>query len=172
MVANLTQGKGAGAAEASLLQAAEQAQRAKDALVLAVDEDTNAFNAYMEARRLPGGNPQEKAAREAAMQAGLKSAVEVPWATAKACFEAMAASELAMLHGNPASITDAMVGFTIAFAGVRGGLWNVLINLKDIHDADYNAEMKARCARLLEEAKGLLDRATAHGEGRLEALLG
>jgi glutamate formiminotransferase/formiminotetrahydrofolate cyclodeaminase len=84
----------------------------------------------------------------------------------------MEASELAMLHGNPASITDAMVGFTIAFAGVRGGLWNVLINLKDIHDAAYNADMKARCAKLLEEAKALLDRATACGEGRLEALLG
>ena len=27
----------------------------KDALVLAVDEDTNAFSAYMDARRLPAG---------------------------------------------------------------------------------------------------------------------
>jgi len=172
MVANLTQGKASREAEPLLLQAAKQAQRAKDALVLAVDEDTNAFNAYMEARRLPGGNPAEKAAREAAMQAGLKSAVAVPWSTATACLCAMEASEQAMLHGNPASITDAMVGFTLAFAGVRGGIWNVLINLKDIHDVAYNADMKARCAELLATAQALLDRATAHGEARLEALLG
>ena len=101
-----------------------------------------------------------------------KTAVAVPWATARACFDAMEAAELAMLHGNPASITDAMVGFTIAFAGVRGGLWNVLTNLKDIKDAAYNAGMKARCAELLKEAQGLLERATAFGDGKLEAMLG
>jgi len=171
MVANLTQGRGGPAAEPHLLAAAAQAQRAKDALVLAVDEDTNAFNAYMEARRLPAGTPAEKAAREQAMQDGLKSAVAVPLATAKACLEAMEAAELAMHHGNPASITDTMVGFTIAFAGVRGGIWNVLINLKDITDPGYNAGMKAECGSLLKAAQSLLDRATAHGEAKLAAML-
>ena len=171
MVANLTQGKGGPAAEPHLLAAAAQAQRAKDALVLAVDEDTNAFNAYMEARRMPAGSPGEKAARGQAMQDGLKSAVAVPLATAQACLEAMEAAELAMHHGNPASITDTMVGFTIAYAGVRGGIWNVLINLKDISDPEYNAGMKATCAALLQSAQALLDRATAHGEAKLAAML-
>lgn len=171
MVANLTQGKGAPGSEEHLLAAAEKAQRAKDALVLAVDEDTDAFNAYMEARRLPAGTPEEKAAREEAMQAGLKIAVDVPWSTAQACLQAMEASELAMHHGNPNSITDTMVGFTIAYAGVRGGIWNVLINLKDITDAAYVEGMRAKCAGLLEQAKALLERATAHGDAKLEALL-
>jgi glutamate formiminotransferase/formiminotetrahydrofolate cyclodeaminase len=172
MVANLTQGKAKSPeAETALLEAAAQAQRAKDALVLAVDEDTNAFNGYMEARRLANGSAEEKALRETAMQDGLKAAVEVPWGTAKACLEAMRASERAMHHGNPASITDTMVGFTIAFAGVRGGIWNVLINLKDITDGAYNAEMKDCCAALLAEAEELLARATAHGDARLRAML-
>jgi glutamate formiminotransferase / formiminotetrahydrofolate cyclodeaminase len=171
MVANLTQGKGAPGSEPHLLAAAEQAQRAKDFLVLAVDEDTNAFNAYMEARRLPAGTPAEKAARQEAMQQGLKTAVDVPWNTALACFEAMEACELAMHHGNPASITDTMGGVTIAFAGVRGGLWNVLINLKDITDPAYRSDMKARCEDLLARAKALVDRTTAHGDARLEAML-
>jgi len=166
MVANLTQ---TGAPE--LREAAEKAQKAKDALVLAVDEDTDAFTAYMEARRLPAGTPAEKAAREQAMQDGLKLAVDVPLGTARTCLEAMEAAELAMHHGNPASITDTMVGFTIAFAGVRGGLWNVLINLKDIKDAAYNEAMKATCASLLAQAQDLLARATAHGDARLEAML-
>ncbi|NTV74868.1 MAG: glutamate formimidoyltransferase [Holophaga sp.] len=166
MVANLTQ---TGAPE--LREAAEKAQKAKDALVLAVDEDTDAFTAYMEARRLPAGTPAEKAAREQAMQDGLKLAVDVPLGTARTCLEAMEAAELAMRHGNPASITDTMVGFTIAFAGVRGGLWNVLINLKDIKDAAYNEAMKATCASLLAQAQDLLARATAYGDARLEAML-
>jgi glutamate formiminotransferase/formiminotetrahydrofolate cyclodeaminase len=172
MVANLTQGKAKNAdAETALADAADKAQRVKDALVLAVDDDTDAFTAYMDARRLPGTTPAEKATRDAAMQAGLKTAVDVPWSTAKLCFEAMEAAETAMHHGNPASITDTMVGFTIAFAGVRGGIWNVLINLKDITDPAYVTKMKADCADLLAKAKTLLDRAAAHGDKTLEAML-
>jgi glutamate formiminotransferase/formiminotetrahydrofolate cyclodeaminase len=172
MVANLTQGRTRTQAdEEAVLAAAEAGQRLKDRLLQAVDEDTNAFNAYMDARRLPQTTPAEKSAREEAMQQGLKTAVEVPWSTAQACFEVMRAAELAMHHGNPASITDTMVGAQMGFAGVRGGIWNVLINLKDITDATFTAEMRARCAQLLADAQGLLDGAMAHGDGRLAAML-
>jgi glutamate formiminotransferase/formiminotetrahydrofolate cyclodeaminase len=172
MVANLTQGKaGDEAAERQLLAAAEKAQRVKDALMLAVDEDTSAFSAYMDARRLPAGTAEEKAHRAAKMQAGLKLAIEVPLRTAHLSYEAMETAELAMQHGNPNSITDAMVGFTIAAAGVRGGVWNVLINLKGITDAAYVAEMRPACAALMQQADALLARATRDGNARLEAML-
>jgi glutamate formiminotransferase/formiminotetrahydrofolate cyclodeaminase len=138
MVANLTHGKAeANAAEQALLSAAEKAQRVKDALVLAVDEDTNAFNAYMEARRLPQGTQDERATREAAMQRGLKTAVDVPWTTASASLEAMEAAAAVIERGLAASISDGLVGLQVAFAGVRGGVWNVLVNLKDIADESY-----------------------------------
>ena len=172
MVANLTQGKAASElAERQLLAAAEKAQRVKDALLLAVDEDTFAFSAYMDARRLAAGTAAEKTRRAEKMQAGLKLAIEVPLRTARLSYEAMEVAELAMLHGNPNSITDAMVGFTIASAGVRGGIWNVLINLKDISDAAFVAELEPACARLLDQANALLARATAEGNTRLEAML-
>lgn len=170
MVANLSKPKGAEALEA-LRAAAEAAHRVKDALVLGIDEDTDAFNAYLEARRLPQASAEEKAARDAAMLAGLKLAVQVPLATAEASLEAMAAAEAALRHGNPASLTDALVGLQAAFAGVRGGIWNVLINLKDIDDAGYVAELRARCAALLEEAQARLVRGCAEGDARLEKLL-
>lgn len=170
MVANLSKARDA-AAGAALLAAAETAHRVKDSLVLAVDEDTDAFNAYLEARRMPQGTPEERAAREAAMQEGLKLAVQVPLATAEASLEAMAAAEAALAHGNPASLTDALVGLQSAFAGVRGGLWNVLINLKDIADPAYVASMRARCGALLEQAQTVLDRACAEGDRRLEGML-
>ena len=57
------------------------------------------------------------------------------------------------LHGLAASLTDAAVGCAIAFAGVRGGIWNVLINLKGIKDAAYVAEMRAKCAAVLEKSQ-------------------
>ena len=74
-------------------------------------------------------------------------------------------------QGNPASITDGMVGVQMGFAGVRGGIWNVLINLKDITDAAFNQGMRETCAALLKDAQALLDRATRAGDERLEAML-
>ena len=167
MVVNLTKPKGEEGAK-SLRAAAEIAHRAKDALVLGIDEDTDAFNAYLEARRLPQGSPEERAARETALQAGLKLAVQVPLATAEASLDAMEAAEAAMVHGNPVSLTDALVGLQIAYAGVRGGLWNVLINLKDITDESYVLDLRRSCGDLLERATVRLQRACAAADARLK----
>ncbi|MCL1908171.1 MAG: glutamate formimidoyltransferase [Holophagaceae bacterium] len=166
MVANLTKAKNT-EHNAQLQSAAEIAHRVKDALVLAVDEDTSAFNAYMDARRLPQSNPEEKATREKAMLEGLKIAANVPFQTASSSFEAMKAAAIVVEHGNPASITDGLVGIQMGFAGVRGGIWNVLINLKDISDSAYNDGMRSKCRELLVAAQTLLDRSLAIGEAKL-----
>jgi glutamate formiminotransferase/formiminotetrahydrofolate cyclodeaminase len=172
MVANLWQDKvESDQATAALLEAAETAQRVKDQLILAVDEDTNAFNAYMDARRLPARTPEEKAARETAMQDGLKVAVRVPYETAKLSYAAMESALDAVLHGNVSSITDGAVGAQVAFAGVRGGIWNVEINLKDISDAAFVREMRAQCEDLKRNARHLLDRVTGQVDKRLGELL-
>ena len=63
------------------------------------------------------------------------------------------------------------MGLQCAFAAVRGGIWNVLINLKDIQDGPYAAGMAARCAALLTEARARLDRGCAAGDARLEGML-
>ena len=172
MVANLTQGRyGPGLKEDALLSAAAQSQRLKEKLLLAVDDDTNAFNAYMAARRLSQGSADERQHRLDRMQEGLKEAVAVPWSTAGACLEVMRAAELALTWGNPASMTDAMVGVQMGFTGVRGGIWNVLINLKDITDPAFVQDMEDRCGHLLEEARGILESAMACGDSRLAGLL-
>jgi glutamate formiminotransferase/formiminotetrahydrofolate cyclodeaminase len=157
MVANLTHGKeGTEDRDAALADLAERAQRVKDALLAAVDEDTNAFNAYLEARRLPQATEEERALRERKMQEGLKEAAAVPWRTAEASFEAMQIAREVAALGKPDSVTDAGVGVQIAFAGVQGAVWNVLVNLQDLEDAAFTAEMRARCADLLGRARALL----------------
>jgi glutamate formiminotransferase/formiminotetrahydrofolate cyclodeaminase len=166
MVANLTKARDE-EHRGLLLRAAESAHRVRDALVLAVDEDTGAFNAYMEARRLPQGTEEERAAREAAMLEGLKAAVEVPLRTAELSLEAMGAAAAVVEHGNPASVTDGLVGLQMGYAGVRGGAWNALINLKDIADAAFGAETRKRCADVVGRAERLLAGAVASGEAKL-----
>jgi glutamate formiminotransferase/formiminotetrahydrofolate cyclodeaminase len=172
MVANLTHGKeGTEARDAELARVAEATQALKDALVKGVDDDTNAFNAFMDARRLPQGTLEEKAIRHQKMQEGLKIAIDVPWRTAELSYEAMALARDAGIAGNPNSLTDAAVGVQIAFAGVRGGIWNVLINLKDLSDAHYVAEMQTRCAELLAKSRSLADDATAAIDARLVEMI-
>ncbi len=171
MVANLTQGKAATPeVEAECLGIAEAAQALKDELLRAVDADTEAFNAYMEARRLPQATPAQKAAREAAMLEGLKAAAAVPLRTAQASLGVLRLAGAVARAGNPASLSDALVGAQTAFAGLRGGLWNVRINLKDIADPAYRADMEARCGQLLAEGEALLAGITRDGDERLAAM--
>ncbi|MGD9489816.1 MAG: glutamate formimidoyltransferase [Calditrichaceae bacterium] len=158
MVSNLTSNtRGSEDVDKILNETAEKAQEIKSVLVKAIDDDTNAFNAYMEARRLPGRTEDEKKSRLDAMQSGLKQAVMVPLQTAKLSFEAIKIADTVVDYGNPNSITDVGVGALIAFTGVKGGIYNVLINLKDIKDKNFVDEMKEACTGLEKEARSLLD---------------
>jgi glutamate formiminotransferase/formiminotetrahydrofolate cyclodeaminase len=172
MVANLTYGKeGTEGRDPQLARVAEEAQRIKDELVAAVDADSAAFSRFLDATRLPQGTSEEKAARARRMQEGLTHAVQVPWRTAEAGLAAMRLSREVVTLGNPASLTDGAVGVQIAYAGVLGGLWNVLVNLKDVSDRAYVAEKRVACGKLLAEARELAEEAAAHVEARLAAMI-
>ena len=169
MVATLTHGKeGTEAKDAQLARIAAGAQRVKDSLSTLIDEDTNAFNAFMEARRLPQGTPEEKALRKQKMQEGLKIAIDVPWRTAELSFEAMQLSNDVAAVGNPNSLSDAAVGVQMGFVGVRGGLWNVAINLRDLADPAYVDEMKKKSGELLGKARALVEESGNAVDARLE----
>ena len=158
MVSNLTANKrGSEKVDTLLNKAAEQAQEIKNVLISGVDADTDAFNAYMEARRLPSKSPEEKKIKHESEQNGLKEAVLVPLKTAHLSLEAIKIAETVVEHGNPNSITDVGVGAQIAFTGVKGGIYNVLINLKDIPDEEFVNEMKQNCSQIELEAKKKLD---------------
>jgi glutamate formiminotransferase/formiminotetrahydrofolate cyclodeaminase len=155
MVSNLTANKRGSNPETDkiLNDAADKCQEIKNTLVKAIDDDTNAFNDYMAARRLPNKTPDEKKIRDEAMQIGLKQAVRVPLNTALLSFDVIEIAEIVAKNGNPNSITDVGVGAQSAYTGVLGGIYNVLINLKDIKDADFNSEMRNTCAELKDNAQ-------------------
>ena len=168
MVSNLTANKrGSEEVDKILNQAAEECQQIKEELVKAIDEDTNAFNEYMNARRLPNKTAEEKKAREDAMQAGLKQAVMVPLKTAKQSYRAIEIAEDVAKNGNPNSITDVGVGAQSAYTGVLGGIYNVLINLKDIKDQKFVDEMKSTCTELKDKAQKKLNEVLGFVESRL-----
>ena len=148
MVSNLTANRrGSENVDEILNASAEQAQEIKNALMNGIDADTAAFNAYMEARRLPSKTSEEKKIKNEAEQKGLKEAVMVPLKTAQLSLDVIKIASAVAEYGNPNSITDVGVGAQIAFTGVKGGIYNVLINLKDIQDSKFVDEMKQKCRR-------------------------
>jgi len=169
MVSNLSaNNRGSEEVDRILNEAAEKTQAIKDGLIQAIDADTNAFNAYMEARRLPAKTAEEKAQKVAAEQQGLKDAVHVPLQTARVSCEAIEVAVTVMEHGNPNSISDVGVGAHIAFSGVKGGIYNVLINLKDIRDEAFIKEMKKNCEALEKKARQQLQLVADKVEQRIQ----
>jgi glutamate formiminotransferase/formiminotetrahydrofolate cyclodeaminase len=158
MVSNLTQGKaGTENIDEIMRDNAENAQRIKEKLILAVDKDSLAFNAYMEALRLPQNTKEEKDYRLAQMDSGLKEAIDVPLQTALLSFEAMETAKTSAKNGNPNSLSDAAVGAQMAYSGVLGGILNVRINLKKVHDKSYCRTMETTCTDLQQNAVKLLE---------------
>jgi glutamate formiminotransferase/formiminotetrahydrofolate cyclodeaminase len=171
MVSNLTVGKkGYEDSWKELMELAGRAQQLKDQLLQAVDEDTNAFNAYMEARRLPRNSAEEKKIREQAIQEGLKQAVMVPFQTAQVSFKALQTASRVVGIGNMNSVTDAGVGAQVAFSGVRGGIFNVLINLPQITDQKFVEKIKKDCARLESDAEKVLNDTVKQVKQKIEKL--
>ena len=157
MVSNLTIGKkDYEGVWGELTEIADRVQEIKDQLIKAVDDDTNAFNAFMEACRLPQNSEQENINREKAIQEGLKEAVSVPLNTANLSFEALKLAKRVLEIGNKNSATDVAVGAQIAFTGLRGGIFNVLINLPQITDENYINSMRHTCVKLQKEGEDLL----------------
>lgn len=158
MVSNLTVGKKRyQEVWGELKEVAVTAQKIKDELLKAVDDDTNAFNSYLAARRLPDNTPQERRIKEQAVQNGLKEAVMVPLNTAQLSMQALKLAKRAVEIGNVNSITDAGVGAQIAFTGIRGGIYNVLVNLPQIREKKFKTEMRDICHQLETEAESLLN---------------
>lgn len=129
----------------------EKAQKVKDDLLKAVDDDTNAFNLYFSALKMPKKTDTEKELRKNAMLEGLKKAVDVPYKTALDSLEAIKLCKKIAELGNKNSVTDAGVGAEMALAGLRGAVFNVLINLPGIEDKVFVKEMKEKCNVLVKE---------------------
>jgi len=63
------------------------------------------------------------------------------------------------------------VGAQIAYTGVRGGILNVLINLKDIKDDAFVKEMQKKCEDLNNKAVNLLAEVNEYVDKKLVELM-
>jgi len=122
-------------------------------LLRAVDRDSEAFEDYMKALALPKETDEEKAARQEAMQAGLKQATLVPFHTMELVDRAWAPLlEIARI-GQYSSRSDVEVGAKALEAATHGAHRNVAINLAGIRDEAFVEDLRSRSDALLERAR-------------------
>ena len=158
MVAGLPKSRAATAEDAARLAAAgERCTAITGELVALVDRDSESYELVMAAYRKPKATDEEKAARSAAIQAGMRAATAAPLDVMRACASAAEQGVVIAAMGNPSASSDAAVGFELLGAGLRGAKLNVEINLASIKDAEYVRKTQAE----IEELARALDHETA-----------
>ncbi len=136
----------------------ERAQKVKDEFLKLVDEDTNAFNKFMAARRLPKKTDEEKAERERALEEAAKYAAEIPLKVLETSVLALQIAERVSEIGNKNSISDAGVAGWMGRAAAEGAYLNVKINLPSISDENFRKEIISKAGNFLEEARKINQR--------------
>lgn len=131
---------------------AAQGQYLKDQLLALTDEDTNSFNAIIEAIRLPKGSDEEKSKRLRAIQAATKYAIQVPFQVMELSLQSFDLIQKMAEIGNPNSVTDAGVGALCARAAVHGAFMNVKINAGDLEDKVFVDDIIKRGEEMTKKA--------------------
>ncbi len=134
---------------------AVRGQQFKEQLLALVDEDTRAFNQIIESFRMPKSSDEEKAARQLAIDAATRNAIEVPFRVMQVSLESMNVVRAMAEIGNPASASDAGVGALCARAAIRGAYLNVRINTADLNDTEYVNEKLDAGRQMVDQADQL-----------------
>ena len=159
MVGNLTQGRKKYAQYADFAAEVEKkGNELKARLLDVMDRDTDAFLLVSDAFSMPKGTDEEKAARAAAIQEGLKACTKTPMEMMELCAEAAKlASDFAENGFNSSSASDLGVAFLSLSAAIRGAWLNVLINVSSLKDQAFADECRNKGRALLDLTLPLCD---------------
>ena len=153
MVARLTLGKKKYAeVEAQMQSIVESAGKLQAGLAAAVEADSQAFMAVMEAFKLPKQTPEQEAARAEAVELAYIHAAEVPLRVARDAVATLGLAAVVAERGNVNAISDAGSAAYLAKAALAGAALNVRANAAEIRD-------RPTAANWLKELVGLEARA-------------
>jgi formiminotetrahydrofolate cyclodeaminase len=168
MVARLTVGKkGFEEVGDRMGQIAAEADAARAEFESLADQDAGAFDAVMQAYRLPKATDEENQARSDAIQRAMTEAAEVP---ARVARRAVAILELAREvtdTGNPNTVSDGAAAAHILRGAVEGALANVEINLASLKGAELVSRLRTDVDVLRRQSEEALTAAGAAFHRRL-----
>ncbi|HYH08925.1 MAG TPA: glutamate formimidoyltransferase [Thermoanaerobaculia bacterium] len=147
--------KGFEAKQAELDRLAIRAQELKDQQLAAADADTAAFDALMDAMRMPKSTDSEIALRNEAIIRATVGAAEVPLRVLEACPEIVELCRDVARIGMQASLSDVGVGAAMARAAAAGAYQNVCINLGGLSDTKSKTVLLERADATWQRVKEL-----------------
>ncbi|MCF7935939.1 MAG: cyclodeaminase/cyclohydrolase family protein [Synergistales bacterium] len=118
-------------------------------LLQLMEADTEAFNAFMAALKLPKETEEQKAARKEQLQKAKRGAIEVPMDTLRCCAEVVGLAETAVSRGNPNAVTDAGTAAVLARAAAVAAAYNIKINFGGLKDEDFVARTRSEMDGIL-----------------------
>jgi formiminotetrahydrofolate cyclodeaminase len=143
MVAAMSRGKKAYVQdERELSEAIRRLAEIREELKAAIDLDAASFNELMAAFKKMKDHPEAHSEVDAA----LKKATTIPLTVAERAREVRTVLESLRPITNPKMASDITVGIALANAAVEGALANVEINLGDLKDGAFVAEVQKRVA--------------------------
>jgi glutamate formiminotransferase/formiminotetrahydrofolate cyclodeaminase len=153
MVARLSTGKKKYASiEARMQEIIKEADTLRHEFVLARDEDIKAFQAVMEAYRLPKDSAKEKGERSSAIKDATLRAAEVPLSVCRLATQTLKLATEVAKEGNLNAASDAGTAAALALAALRGAGANVRINLLELPDLKESKAWLKALEALEEEA--------------------
>ena len=144
-----------------VLEVKEKATSLQARFIDVMDRDTEAFMVISNAYGMPKATDEEKAARSAAIQAGLVKSTETPMEMMELAAETIALTESLLGRFNTASASDLGVGALTLRTAVQGAWLNVLINIGSLKDKDLAESYRTKGQALVYQVVAAADRVYA-----------
>ena len=153
MVGNLTVGKKTYAAvEPQVKEHLEQLEALRGDLLGLIDADAAAFKPLAAAYGLPKDTPEQKQAKEGALQAALHDACLVPLRIMEVCCAVLSEARFMAENGSKLAVSDAGASALLARAAAEAASLNVFINTGTMADRELAASFEKQADELIERA--------------------
>jgi len=127
---------------------ATEAQKVKNDSLHAIDEDTQAFYAMMDALKLPKNTPAEKEFRASQIELTTQQAILIPFKTMEIAHQAVLLAQKIAKIGNKNALSDAGVAALTAQTAAHAAYLNVKINLPGLSDLTFKANILEKATLL------------------------
>ncbi len=153
MVAGLAIGKEEySASQKELERICDKSLKLQSRLIELAGEDSDAYEAVIEAIRMSKATPAKKAKREEEMRRTLRTATEVPLETMNSCLEVLKLAKDALEKGSRSAFTDAATATLLANASLKAASMNVMENLSSIKDSKFQKKIVTKLQTILKES--------------------
>jgi glutamate formiminotransferase/formiminotetrahydrofolate cyclodeaminase len=130
----------------------EKGQAILKKLLDLVDEDAKAFDAIIQAMKLPQSTPQDIEIRNVAIEKATKNAIEIPFRVMKVTYSSLSILKQMAEKGLESSISDVGVGISCARTAIIGAYLNVKINCKNLADKKFTGKILSESNLIREQA--------------------